>query len=566
MTPMHALTQTLIDLRLAGDEVHQAPAAQVLSLLRAHEAAVAAELARRHGHPAVVLAASTLDLSALGVLSKEEQLRLKLLPLAVTDAELSAAVPSVEAFVEADDLSYRTGRRLKLFIAPEPLLVAAIEQAHDLATTGATVWVGETSATQTPHLAVERAAADDAEAGVAALLAGLGSQLAQLRATAEAKPSASADAPPPIPLAAGTGAAAAERAVEPAAAMPDVELRPVAPEAAASASGGATAPRPADTEPTATEPTPAERSALFDLLFPADEDDDEQTPEPIGAQPLVFTEEDEAQAARAAKATHAARDRPPRVVVIEDEEAIRTMMVKILEKAGYRVVACEDGRAGVEALRHGGRPDLVVTDAMLPGVHGFEICSRIKHSDWSDVPVILVSAVYKGLDHAREIQEKHGADAFLEKPFPVRLLRDMVAKHLGRAIERRAPGAAARTRLEQNRLELKAATERGDLVAMRNLLLERVRLDPFDARARAELGGCHERMGELDHALYAYESASVYDDRAFDIASRLAALYGRLGFLRRARQMWDHARTLAGDDDARRQVDEVIAQLAAHGA
>jgi DNA-binding response OmpR family regulator len=560
---MRVSTQLLVDLGLAADDVHGASVAQVVGLLKAHEAKVAAELARQHGHPAVVLSASTLDLSALGALSKEEQQRLKLLPLALTEAELSAAVPSVEGFVEADDLSYRTGRRLKLFIAPEPLLVDAIEQAHAMATTGATVWVGSSSEAQAPYLAVERATADDAEAGVAALLAGLSSQLAQLRASAEAKPSAPADpAPITAPVSKETDARAeqlpAHRTVVPAA-LPE-DHSGATPFAAGAAAGEQLKPLPltppSTPAPTADAPLDAASSSLYDLLFPEDETDDAPAPgtTAVGAPDVVVGKEAAPEP-----------DQPPRVIVIEDEDAIRTMMVKLLEKDGYNVVACSTGQAGVEALRSGGRPDLVVTDAMLPGVHGFEICSRIKHSDWSDVPVILVSAVYKGVDHAREIQEKHGADAFLEKPFPVRLLRDMVASHLGRSLDRAEIGAGARARLDENRAELKAATQRGDVVAMKQLLLERVRLDPFDARARAELGGCHEQMGELDHALYAYESAFVYDEQAFDIATRLAALYGRLGFLQRARQTWGRAHLLAPDDTARRQVEKVMTQLEAQG-
>lgn len=579
MTPMRPSAQLLVELGLAGEAIHSAPAAELVRLLTAHEQAVAAELARRHGHPTVVLSASTLDLAALGALTKEEQERLKLLPLAVTDAQLSAAVPSVEAFHEADDLSYRTGRRLKLFVVPEPLLLDTLERAHALAATGAALWVGPDSATQAPHLAIERAAADDAEAGVAALLAGLSSQLAQLRATAEAKPAAAAQkaagnvaiplgasrqvTPDPAAGAASTPATprlpTGEHPQSAAAADPPRGAPPPIDDDDDDMSADATAPATEGPAAQASAPAPpaaeAERSALFDILFPADEHD-EESDDPATAPPPV-----DAPAQPAVAVGAEAAEPRPRVIVIEDEDAIRNMMVKLLEKDGYDVVACADGRAGVEALRAGGRPDVVVTDAMLPGVHGFEICGRIKHSAWHDVPVILVSAVYKGVDHAREIQERHGADAFLEKPFPVRLLRDMVANHLGRSLDRAEPGSGAHLRLEENRRELKAATERGDLHALKSLLLERVRLNPFDGRTRAELAGCHEQRGELDLALYAYEAAAVYDEGAFDITSRLAALYGRLGFLQRARQTWGRAHLLAPDKWAKKQVEMVMAKL-----
>ena len=109
-----------------------------------------------------------------------------------------------------------------------------------------------------------------------------------------------------------------------------------------------------------------------------------------------------------------------RVLVVDDEPEIRLLVQRTLEKHGYDVVTAADG---AEALRLCDElvPDLVLLDAMLPQVHGFEVCRRLKASPRTrQVPVIMMTAIYRGWRFAQEARDIFGAEDYVEKPFRLR--------------------------------------------------------------------------------------------------------------------------------------------------
>jgi two-component system, OmpR family, phosphate regulon response regulator PhoB len=114
-----------------------------------------------------------------------------------------------------------------------------------------------------------------------------------------------------------------------------------------------------------------------------------------------------------------------RVLVVEDEELIREMLVLALEGEGYEVVAAIDGRAAVECLKSSeassGKSnfDLVILDLMLPQVNGLDVCRLLRHQG-NPVPVMMLSA--KGSETDRVLGLEVGADDYLTKPFSVREL------------------------------------------------------------------------------------------------------------------------------------------------
>jgi len=98
-----------------------------------------------------------------------------------------------------------------------------------------------------------------------------------------------------------------------------------------------------------------------------------------------------------------------KVLVIDDEQSIRMLMVAILEDEGHTVIEAADGYQGLELLAQE-RPDLVILDIMMPGIDGTETFRRIRDSsDFDDVPVIMVSA--------GSYQAPEAAAAFIRKPF-----------------------------------------------------------------------------------------------------------------------------------------------------
>ena len=96
---------------------------------------------------------------------------------------------------------------------------------------------------------------------------------------------------------------------------------------------------------------------------------------------------EESQAPEAPKAT---------ILVVDDEPAVRRVLVMRLKLAGYRVICAEDGEQALEVF-HRESPDLVVLDVMLPKMDGFAVCRRLRAE--SCVPIIFLSALELSLIH-----------------------------------------------------------------------------------------------------------------------------------------------------------------------
>ncbi len=248
----------------------------------------------------------------------------------------------------------------------------------------------------------------------------------------------------------------------------------------------------------------------------------------------------------------------PHVLVVEDDEAIGHLLCRALGADGYetRHILSGDAVAAALVLR---RPDLIVLDAMLPGVHGFEICAALKQSpEWRSTPVVMVSAVYRGFERAREIQEQHGADAFVEKPFQLEHVRRVVADLL------RQPPPVATTTPTQQLTEARARAlvdhhvTMGDADGAARVVDRWLSAEPLSARAWLERG--HLAIQADDHvtALRAYEVAAVYDRTLFGAQVSLAMLYEQLGFSRRARATWMAAAVCAPDPDTAQRIRVAI--------
>lgn len=117
-----------------------------------------------------------------------------------------------------------------------------------------------------------------------------------------------------------------------------------------------------------------------------------------------------------------------RILVVEDEELIREMLVVALEEEGYGVVTASDGRTALEYLKNfepnSGEPvfDLVILDLMLPQINGLDICRLLRHQG-NPVPILMLSA--KGSETDRVLGLEVGADDYLTKPFS---MRELVAR------------------------------------------------------------------------------------------------------------------------------------------
>ena len=106
-----------------------------------------------------------------------------------------------------------------------------------------------------------------------------------------------------------------------------------------------------------------------------------------------------------------------RILVIDDDSIIRTLLSNLLHKAGYEVVTAVDGNTGLN-LAFEVQPDVVITDYQMPGINGLEVLERIREQ--SRVPVIMLTA--KGEDMDKILGLDYGADDYITKPFSYDLL------------------------------------------------------------------------------------------------------------------------------------------------
>jgi len=105
----------------------------------------------------------------------------------------------------------------------------------------------------------------------------------------------------------------------------------------------------------------------------------------------------------------------PRILIIEDEAAIRSGLMDVFVYHGYDVEAAENGPTGLD-MSLGGCFDLILLDIMLPGMDGFEICNRIRAQD-RDQPIIMLTAKTGDEDIIQGLSL--GADDYVAKPFSV---------------------------------------------------------------------------------------------------------------------------------------------------
>jgi PAS domain S-box-containing protein len=134
-------------------------------------------------------------------------------------------------------------------------------------------------------------------------------------------------------------------------------------------------------------------------------------------------------------------DERPCVLVADDNADMRQYVGRLLAER-YRVVAVPDGEAALEAAR-GQRPDLVLTDVMMPRLDGFGLLRRLRDDpDSRNVPVIMLSA--RAGEESRVEGMEAGADDYLVKPFGARELLARVGAHLQMARLRREASEALR--------------------------------------------------------------------------------------------------------------------------
>ncbi|QJD95141.1 response regulator [Mucilaginibacter robiniae] len=113
-----------------------------------------------------------------------------------------------------------------------------------------------------------------------------------------------------------------------------------------------------------------------------------------------------------------------KIVVVEDNPDIRDIIDYILKDDGYEVISSVDGSVVNQFSEV--NPDLVLMDELLPGPRGSQLCQQIKSDEQTrHIPVVLVST----MPHLDKLAEKCGADGYLEKPFNISALVELIRKY-----------------------------------------------------------------------------------------------------------------------------------------
>lgn len=127
---------------------------------------------------------------------------------------------------------------------------------------------------------------------------------------------------------------------------------------------------------------------------------------------------------------HNGKNMPKRVLAIEDNLSNMILISRVVEAEGYELIKAEDGIIALDLLAKE-KPDLILLDINIPGVHGLDLASRLKADDrLADVPLIATTANVLLGDRERCLEA--GCDDYLPKPLDIRELRQMMRHYLAK--------------------------------------------------------------------------------------------------------------------------------------
>jgi CheY-like chemotaxis protein len=251
-----------------------------------------------------------------------------------------------------------------------------------------------------------------------------------------------------------------------------------------------------------------------------------------------------------------------RILVVDDSDDIRELLVRVFRERDYEVFESARGLDALQKVRSCA-PDVLVLDAMLPEIHGFDICRRIKGSRrYGHIPVIVVSAVYRGWRFAEDLKRSYGVAEFLEKPFRIGEILSAVERAIdgqGRSGEGEPEPVTG-----QAGDHLQAGIEayaRGDVELAIGELKKGIAIDPLAFRLHYHLGLLYGKQENVFEAIEALEIATELRPRDFSTLKNLAVLYQRAGFRLKATELWERALSSAPDEATRANIKSHLVSL-----
>jgi two-component system response regulator MprA len=195
-----------------------------------------------------------------------------------------------------------------------------------------------------------------------------------------------------------------------------------------------------------------------------------------------------------------------KILVVDDERAVRESLRRALELEGYDIELAEDGRQALERLEEEAQPDAIILDVLMPGMDGLEVCSTLR-SQGSRLPVLMLTARTQVEDRVEGLDA--GADDYLTKPFALEELFARVRALLRRSGDdgaERETLSFADLELDPGTREVRRDGERIELTRTEFSLLELFLLNPRQVLTRSVI---FERVWGYDFG-FASNSLDVY--------------------------------------------------------
>jgi two-component system response regulator MprA len=197
-----------------------------------------------------------------------------------------------------------------------------------------------------------------------------------------------------------------------------------------------------------------------------------------------------------------------KILVVDDERAVREALRRALELEGYEIELADDGRQALERLggENGEEPDAVILDVLMPGMDGLEVCRTLR-GQGSRLPILMLTARTQVEDRVEGLDA--GADDYLTKPFALEELLARVRALLRRSSDDGSDGETLRfadVELDPGTREVRRDGERIELTRTEFSLLELFLLNPRQVLTRSVI---FERVWGYDFG-FASNSLDVY--------------------------------------------------------
>jgi DNA-binding response OmpR family regulator len=269
----------------------------------------------------------------------------------------------------------------------------------------------------------------------------------------------------------------------------------------------------------------------------------------------------------AAKETAAAPAKPvpaqkKKILVVDDEDDIRLLISRVLVEKGYAVVTAGRGLEAIQKVQTE-TPDMIILDAMLPEVHGFDICKKIKGSKkYGHIPVIMISAIYRGWRYAQDLKDSYGVDDFIEKPFKLNEFVDKIEGHFkARASDLDAAKEDLSQQAEHVLQQSVDVYKGGNIDRAIELLRGGIMIDPLAYKLHYNLGLLLGKKSLVYQAIRELESTLELAPEYFPALKNLALLYQKAGFKFKAIETWERALHHCEEDETREGIKRHLVEM-----